>query len=228
MKTSVRPYTIQMIRQEMNERGSHWWSRGAFRFFRCRVLPTVYQGEGGIYFVSSEQMSDESPREYSIRKYDSAERDIETIGKFGGYKRSQDARDEAARLAFGGSPEPIKITECDPIEPPTAAEQLATDITRNTGKNCTKRSAAALIELAKHHQALMEQDCNVGGVYDDEGTPLKELQSARRKITRKAKSMGCTGVHFQGDPRGATVKLIFPNGATDDWGRDGWCVPTKD
>lgn len=33
--------------------------------------------------------------------------------------------------------------------------------------------------------------------------------------------------HFQGDPRGACVKLSVPSGKTDDWGRTGICVPTR-
>lgn len=32
---------------------------------------------------------------------------------------------------------------------------------------------------------------------------------------------------FQGDPRGACVKLKVPSGRTDDWGRVGLCVPTR-
>ena len=32
---------------------------------------------------------------------------------------------------------------------------------------------------------------------------------------------------FQGDPRGCCVKLIVPSGKTDDWGRTGLCVPTR-
>jgi hypothetical protein len=32
---------------------------------------------------------------------------------------------------------------------------------------------------------------------------------------------------FQGDPRGATVKLRLPSGRTNDWGREGYCVPTS-
>lgn len=30
---------------------------------------------------------------------------------------------------------------------------------------------------------------------------------------------------FQGDPRGAVVKLQVPSGKTDDWGATGLCVP---
>jgi len=33
---------------------------------------------------------------------------------------------------------------------------------------------------------------------------------------------------FQGDPRGACVKLIAPSGYTNDWGRQGICVPTPE
>ena len=32
---------------------------------------------------------------------------------------------------------------------------------------------------------------------------------------------------FSGDPRGATVKLVMPDGRYDDWGQRGLCVPTN-
>lgn len=31
---------------------------------------------------------------------------------------------------------------------------------------------------------------------------------------------------FSGDPRGCTVKIQVPSGKTDDWGKEGVCVPT--
>jgi len=34
------------------------------------------------------------------------------------------------------------------------------------------------------------------------------------------------GVIFSGDPRGITVKITVPSGKTDDYGREGICVPT--
>jgi hypothetical protein len=34
------------------------------------------------------------------------------------------------------------------------------------------------------------------------------------------------GVIFSGDPRGATVKITVPSGRTNDWAREGICVPT--
>lgn len=32
---------------------------------------------------------------------------------------------------------------------------------------------------------------------------------------------------FSGDPRGATVKIVVPDGYTNDWGKEGICVPTS-
>ena len=32
---------------------------------------------------------------------------------------------------------------------------------------------------------------------------------------------------FGGDPRGNTLKLTLPDGYTNDWGREGVCVPTS-
>lgn len=45
-------------------------------------------------------------------------------------------------------------------------------------------------------------------------------------VVATAQRLGC-GVVFQGDPRGATIKLVLPSGYTDDWAREGLCVPTS-
>ena len=34
------------------------------------------------------------------------------------------------------------------------------------------------------------------------------------------------GVVMGGDPRGCTVKVTVPSGRTNDWGKEGICVPT--
>lgn len=59
----------------------------------------------------------------------------------------------------------------------------------------------------------------------------KEAQLEKR-ITALAKNLihfnhraGVKSVHFGGDPRGATVKLVMRDGRTDDWGAEGICVP---
>jgi hypothetical protein len=36
-----------------------------------------------------------------------------------------------------------------------------------------------------------------------------------------------TAPRFSNDPRGATIKIAVPDGYTNDWGREGICVPTS-
>jgi hypothetical protein len=216
-------YTINKIQQEMTADGSHWWDRGTMRFFRTRVSEQVYQGEGGIYFVTSEK-GPSGKRRYSVRKYDPATKDIDTVGEFNEMTRDR-AHREAARLA-GESAVVIK----DAHRSYSEAEQLVIDLERNCHITGLRTIAAEhLIDLATQHKRMMEDYCNIpnADVFDDDG-PRPRLAKLRALILKEAKAMGCTGVKFSGDPRGATVKLILPNGETNDWGKEGWCVPTRD
>lgn len=74
-----------------------------------------------------------------------------------------------------------------------------------------------LMRLAKQHGKLQERACNV---------QVREGHDAacERRIAALCKELGCEPV-FQGDPRGCTVKLKVPSGTTNDFGREGICVP---
>ncbi len=77
-----------------------------------------------------------------------------------------------------------------------------------------------LVKLGRSHRRLQEADCNYG---------LTPRQQARERnieeqIRQLCQPHGITPV-FQGDPRGTTVKLVVPSGATNDFGRTGVCVP---
>lgn len=48
----------------------------------------------------------------------------------------------------------------------------------------------------------------------------------RGKITELLSEIDCQP-KFSGDPRGATVKIQVPDGYTNDWGKEGICVPTS-
>lgn len=70
-------------------------------------------------------------------------------------------------------------------------------------------------------------------VADSEGDAMAWLlshQSAsiHHATTHEGWKIEAAGVSpiFNGDPRGATVKLSVPSGKTDDWGQVGICVPT--
>ena len=64
-------YNTQDI--ERAHRG-HWFSPSTKRVFRSRIGAQVYQGLGGVYFVSSEQFrsleGQLSTRRFTVRRYD--------------------------------------------------------------------------------------------------------------------------------------------------------------
>jgi hypothetical protein len=114
------------------------------------------------------------------------------------------------------------------IQDERKAEQLAEDIKRGGGRaNAT--TAAYLIRLATRHARFMEDEYNIPNAdnFDEDGNPTRRLANLRTRTKEAAAYCNC-GVIFSGDPRGATVKLILPNEATNSMGGEGWCVPTRD
>ena len=323
----MKTYDINDIQFEMNAAGSHWWDRGTMKFFSCRVSEQVYQGPGGIYFVTSEKRYDDK-RSYTVRQYNPQSKDIDTVGDFNSLTRPtahkiaarlantdlQDQFDEAMceldravtgkdksefqtryvtieeakdcgsrsimYLSDGGYTR-IAVKEYDDssgyyltiiptfadedkntevrtkfnsaydlqrrvrrilktepagkstkivaaVHRPTGQiEQLAMDLERN-GCAASEKQCRALIRLSTKHHKMMEDYCNGRDPYDSEGNEGPALKRLTLEINNLAAEIGCKGVHYSGDPRGCTVKLILPNDATNDWGKDGWCVPTKD
>lgn len=84
--------------------------------------------------------------------------------------------------------------------------------------------------ICDYSSALVDDS---GAMTDDGRThydvPRIDVQEAR--IKRNLESMmACRSgfkLNFQGDPRGAVVKLAVPSGKYDDMGREGLCVPSK-
>ena len=91
-------YSIDDIKRAAENRGSKWFSRGAMRFFGSRVHDTVYQGPGGVFFVSSEQPP-YGPRGYAVRRFDPDTGDISTVGKVCQYSSRSGAHGAARRMA---------------------------------------------------------------------------------------------------------------------------------
>lgn len=82
----------------------HFFSKDAMRFFKSRVLETVYQGQGGVYFVTSEKgPSLDSKRSYTVRQYHTDTRSVSTAGDFNQLTKGK-AQRLAAKLALGTPP----------------------------------------------------------------------------------------------------------------------------
>ncbi|GAB3843207.1 DUF7447 family protein [Hymenobacter jeollabukensis] len=92
-------YDLALIKAANHKHGGHFFSPGALRFFRSRVSEKVHQGPGGIYFVTSEQFDERSPRLYTVRRFCPTSRGVDTVGEFQQHATSRQAHAEAARLA---------------------------------------------------------------------------------------------------------------------------------
>ena len=89
---------IEQIKATNAAKGYHWFEASTLRFFLSRIGRTVYEGPGGIYFVSSEQFEassgERAPRRYTVRSFNPETGNINTVGQF-----NQLSRGQAVRLA---------------------------------------------------------------------------------------------------------------------------------
>lgn len=173
-----------------------------------RMLPRRYEDGGGYYLKLIPTGSDEG-KEKAKRAFSDA------------YELQQ----EVCRMLGTEPVEETAIVVQEACRKPSEAEQLAIDIRRGGGR-ADLLTAGHLIRMATQHQRMMLDYCNGVDIYDQDGEPLPEL-ARLRKIIKTAEGAGCD-VAFSGDPRGATVKLLLPNGESNSWGGEGWGVPTRE
>lgn len=84
--------------------------------------------------------------------------------------------------------------------------------------------ASKLIRAAGSLHKRYEAACS----YSWASTEAYETATARKEkaVAALLQPFGID-VEFQRDPRGAAIKLKLPSGRTNDWGGEGYCVPTK-
>ena len=101
-------WTMARIRKANKDAGQFWFSQGTMRFFRSQVENTIYQGPGGVFFISSEQFvpSDGSvcPRRYTVRRFNPLTADIRTVREFDEMSKEQTI--ELAKRCAAGNPVP--------------------------------------------------------------------------------------------------------------------------
>lgn len=81
------PASIAELKDMNRAAGGHFFDRGAMRCFRSRVVPGIFNGPGGIYFVSSESNYNDTARSFTVRKFDPADGSIDTFGEFNKWTR---------------------------------------------------------------------------------------------------------------------------------------------
>ncbi len=80
-----------MTLKQITQKCPDWFNKSNMDFFNTRVCSKVLQDSNYAYFVTSEQFDDDSPRLFSVRRFDKKTSRISTIGEFQGYAYSDDA-----------------------------------------------------------------------------------------------------------------------------------------
>jgi hypothetical protein len=100
--------TIDDIKRMNRSAGRYFFGPATMRFFRSRIGSTVYEGPGGVYFVTSEQFVPNSgrphPRLYTVRQFDPATGDVDSLGEFNQLTKGRAHR--IARKLAAGIPAP--------------------------------------------------------------------------------------------------------------------------
>ena len=103
-------WTIDAIRKADHRAGRYFFSADTMKFFNSRVLPTVYQGPGGVYFITSEKFTSSdgvsAPRKYTIRQFIPDPVNIRSVAGFNQMSKHK-AQITAKALAVG-QPEMIQ------------------------------------------------------------------------------------------------------------------------
>ncbi len=109
-----RTWTIDAIREADHRAGRYFFSADTMKFFNSRVLPTVYEGPGGVYFITSEKFRSSdgvsAPRKYTIRQFTSDPVNIRTVAGFNQMSKRQ-AHVMAKVLAAAGHGIPAVTAE---------------------------------------------------------------------------------------------------------------------
>lgn len=93
-------WTEEAMARRNREVGNHWFSQDTKRFFGSRI-GMVYQGPGGVYFVSSEKDFQGKRRLYTVRRFDpiSGSVDVPDSESFQEHGTSRAANRRAEALA---------------------------------------------------------------------------------------------------------------------------------
>lgn len=93
-------HSIADLRDANERAGGKWFSRDNMRFFRSRLLPTLYHGHRLIWFVSTEEGGwGDGNRRATVRVFDPADASVNSAGEHGEYTNPADARNAAREFA---------------------------------------------------------------------------------------------------------------------------------
>ena len=107
--------------------------------------------------------------------------------------------------------------------------QIVSEVQAKGGTNNEGVDLGRLIlRNASTMQRLAERACSIEMNEKEAAREEKQDEACQLRINAACKLWGIVP-NYQGDPRGAVVKLLLPSGCWNSWGgkEDGFCVPTR-
>ncbi len=81
------PRSIAELKEANRAAGGHFFDRDTMRFFNSKILPNLYTGPGGVFFVTSEAQT-EATRAYSVRTFNPKTANVNSFGEFNKWTRA--------------------------------------------------------------------------------------------------------------------------------------------
>ena len=98
--------TIEAIKTAARVAGSHFFDASTMRFFASKTLPDVFNGPGGIFFITSEKKCfNDYTRVFTVRRFKPEDADVITVEGCYQMPSAAIARTAARRCAASPAPE---------------------------------------------------------------------------------------------------------------------------
>lgn len=88
--------------------------------------------------------------------------------------------------------------------------------------NASLNDIQRLLRYGATLHRLAETECN-RQITEAE---IRKQERVQMDVIAILAELDCKAI-LHGDPRGCTVKIVVPDGYTNDWGKEGICVPTS-
>lgn len=95
---------IEQIKRANEQAGQFFFQPKTLRFFSSRILSDVFEGPGGVFFVTSEKRGGhlgDGPRRFTVRRFMRNTGNVITHGEFVEYQTAAQAKCAAKRAAAG-------------------------------------------------------------------------------------------------------------------------------
>ena len=223
---------INDIQSAMREAGSHWWDAGHMEETDTRILGCVLNGDGGTFFVASEKNFYNTDRDYFIYHFNGETCSLQRVSNMEQYKRGDLLPPYLLALNIEGAPiinltssrnahkaamilaGPKVLVDGTPLRRVSHLEDFERNLTKYGCLGVTTTRLVDLIRMTKQHHRYCEYSCGVESSNPQNLASLGDrmLPPLEDKILEHCFKIGVKDVFFQGDPRGATVKLVMHDG----------------